>query len=94
MLLDILRRPLKAFYFSVLVFIFWAFASGFVFEFVRLHMYQAAIVERSNQIKKEIVQLQLDIEKFKDREFIRKHAIENLGLAGKNDLIFLFPYQN
>jgi cell division protein FtsB len=83
--------PKRVFLFCFLIFLVWIFATGYIFQAYRLHVLNQTVTERLNQVQSDIKNLEVQIGRLQDREFIRKQAIENLDLAGEQDLIFLFP---
>ncbi|GEM_PF-3536402 len=70
--------------------IIWLIGSGIVVEFGRLYSYQNAIKRQTVNLVSEMNALNLEIAKSKNQEFIQRQAIEHLGMASEEDLIFLF----
>jgi cell division protein FtsB len=89
--MDFLSYPKRVFVVSSLAFLVWVLASGYLFEFYRLSVLEEVIHHKIAQLKGEMSDLEVQLKRSQDHEFIRKQAIENLGLADQNDLIFLFP---
>jgi len=86
-----LQSPKKVFTYCLVIFAAWLFASGYLFHAYRLSVLDGAVQKKIDQITSEMSSIQIQLSRSQDREFIRKQAIENLGLAGEHDLIFLFP---
>jgi cell division protein FtsB len=89
--LTVIQSPKRVFLLCLMVFIIWILASGYVFQTYRLFVLETEVSERLKQVRADMDELEIQLSRLKDREFIRKQAIENLGLAGQQDLIFLFP---
>lgn len=86
-----LSRPSIVFMYASFAFFIWLFASGYVFEYSRLKSYQKALANRIEVINIKLEESKLVLTQMEDRDFIRRSAIENLGLVQESDLIFLFP---
>jgi len=83
--------PKRVFILSCVAFFIWLIVSGYLFEAYRLSVLEEAINQKISNLTFEISNLEAQLKRYHDNEFIRKQAIENLGLADENDLIFLFP---
>lgn len=86
-----LQYPKKIFILCLVSLTFWGFASGYVFQSYRLAVLEREVLDQIAQIEVEIKVLKVQLARYQDRDYILKQAVENLGLAAENDLIFMFP---
>lgn len=91
MIFQILGNPKKVLLVSLLFFFGWLVSSQFIYQYYQLWSYQVTLKDKYSQIQQDILDLSNELNIITEKDFIQKHALENLGLIQEQDLVFIFP---
>ena len=91
MMVESLNDPRKALLVSLVIFVLWLVSSQFIHQYYQLWSYQVTLGDKFEQLMVDVKSLKTELKVIQEKEFIKKHALENLGLLQEQDLVFIFP---
>ena len=91
MLKKILLKPHLVAFLAFGISLFYLLASGVFFRIYGLHKDDAKLQFEIQNISKSTSKIKKNLQQLKEPGFIEREALNRFDLAGKNDLVFIFP---